>query len=491
MSSPLAVLMPGFAGTELPVWVADALERGLGGVCLFADNIASPEQLRTLTDAVYALNPLAIVSVDEEGGDVTRLFQRVGSPFPGNAVLGRLDDLDATAAVGAGVGVALAKAGIGLTLAPDVDVNSNPLNPVIGVRAFGADADVVARHGVAWVRGLRSAGVAACAKHFPGHGDTAQDSHLALPVVDADLETLTGRELVPFRALVDHGVESIMTSHIIVEAIDPGVPATFSRRILTELLRDEWGFQGVVVTDALDMAGASAERGMPAAAVAALRAGADLLCLGPYSTAAQVEAVSEAIAEAVAAAGGTGVPQQRIDEAAARVRALGGAIAHRREATPTAGAAPTDGRVPAAVPDLERIGSTFDVGGRVAALVARASALTLVAVRTEANIAVGNAPWGPFALGHAADATLHEHASVSELIGSLPRGRQVVVIGKDLHRYRWLSEALERLRAECDAIIVDMGWPGAGPGRPDIATYGASRPVAQALMNLIGRGSCA
>ena len=140
----------------------------------------------------------------------------------------------------------------------------------------------------AWTEGLQSTGVAACAKHFPGHGDTSQDSHVALPVVDADEATLRERELVPFRAAIAAGTRTIMTSHIVVPALDPEHPATFSTRILTGLLREELGFDGVIVTDALDMAGASGGRGIPAAAVAALAAGADLLCIGTRNTDAQI-----------------------------------------------------------------------------------------------------------------------------------------------------------------------------------------------------------
>ena len=169
------VLLPGFDGTELPDWLERRLRAGLGGVCLFGMNISSLEQLRGLTSAIYAANPAAIIAIDEEGGDVTRLYQREGSPFPGNAVLGRLADAALTERVGAQVGWELRVAGVGLALAPDADINSNPNNPVIGIRSFGTDPHQVAEHVAAWTRGIEATGVASCAKHFPGHGDTAQD----------------------------------------------------------------------------------------------------------------------------------------------------------------------------------------------------------------------------------------------------------------------------------------------------------------------------
>src|SRR5690606_2618664 len=166
------------------------LRQGLAGVCLFGDNIESLAQLQRLTASILDANPQAVIAIDEEGGDVTRLFYDVGSPYPGNAVLGRIDDAAYTRDVAVDVGRQLRQAGCTMTFAPDVDINSNPDNPVIGVRSFGADPALVARHSAAWVEGLQSTGIAVSAKHFPGHGDTAQDSHLALPVVDVSLDVL-------------------------------------------------------------------------------------------------------------------------------------------------------------------------------------------------------------------------------------------------------------------------------------------------------------
>jgi beta-N-acetylhexosaminidase len=286
----LATLLPGFAGTVLPTWLRDRLRAGLGGVCLFADNISSPEQLRALADAITVENPYAIIAMDEEGGDVTRLFAATGAPFPGNAVLGRLDDLDTTRDTAAAIGWSLRRVGCTVNFAPCVDVNSRSDNPVIGVRSFSGEAEQVARHGRAWVSGLQSTGVAATAKHFPGHGDTAEDSHVWLPVVNRSLDQLHRRELLPFAAAIEAGCRVIMTSHILVPQLDRNHPATMSRVVLHDLLRGELGFSGVIVSDALDMAGASGSLGMAGAAVAALRAGCDLLCLGTENTVSLVVA---------------------------------------------------------------------------------------------------------------------------------------------------------------------------------------------------------
>lgn len=483
----LAVLMPGFVGTALPGWVDRRLREGLAGVCLFAENVESRDQLRALTDAIYAANPHAIVSMDEEGGDVTRLYQHEGSPFPGNAVLGRLGDVALTERVGAQVGWELRHAGVGLALAPDVDVNSNPDNPVIGVRSFGADAAAVAEHAAAWTRGIERTGVASCAKHFPGHGDTAQDSHLALPIVDADAATLRARELVPFRAAIDAGARTLMTSHIVVPALDPSNPATFSRAILTGMLRDEWGFDGVIVTDALDMAGASADRGIPAAAVASLAAGADLLCIGTKNTDEQVGDLASAID---AALGDGSLAAANLESATARVASLGAGLAYQRARVPL----PRD-LVMGAVPGLTRadIVRAFHVSEAASRVLASSAGrpLAWVALESAANIAVSAAPWGPFAAGVTATASYAPGEDLRELVASVPSDALAIVVGKDIHRHEFARAAVAGLRSQCDSVVVDMGWPEPTFDALEIATFGAARLVGAALIDMIGTDTCA
>src|SRR4029077_14185175 len=162
-------LMPGFIGTDPSAWILRRAAAGLGGVCLYARNVESPSQLSALTSRLHAENPGLVIAIDEEGGDVTRLEAATGSSYPGNLALGTVDDIELTRAVARSMGAELAAAGVDLDLAPDADVNSNPINPVIGVRAFGSTAGRVAAHTAAWIAGLQEAGVAACAKHFPGH----------------------------------------------------------------------------------------------------------------------------------------------------------------------------------------------------------------------------------------------------------------------------------------------------------------------------------
>src|SRR6478736_4477655 len=355
-----ATLQPGFPGTDVPDWLVRAHAGGVVSVCLYGDNVAGPDGLAGLCAALRERMPGVLLAVDEEGGDVTRLHYPAGSTAVGNAVLGRLDDLSTTRTVAAGIGHELAALGIGLDLAPDVDVNSSPDNPVIGVRSFGDEPGLVARHTSAWVEGLQSTGVAACAKHFPGHGDTVVDSHHGLPRVDVTLEVLHERELAPFRAAVEAGVASVMTSHIVVAALDPHHPATFSRTVIG-LLRDDLGFDGVVVSDALDMAGASAETGVPEAAVRALEAGVDLLCLGSATSEDTFEAVHAAVIAAVHAGR---LSEDRVAEAASRVRALAGTTAGRM---PAPGTGPDTTTAP--LPDATVAGA-FRVDGRATAWLA-------------------------------------------------------------------------------------------------------------------------
>ena len=488
-------LLPGFVGTTLPSWLERRLRDGLGGVCLFGQNIESVKQVRRLTAAIRAANPDAVIAIDEEGGDVTRLHYATGSPYPGNAVLGRHDAESYTESIGRRVGRELRRTGCTLDFAPDADINSNPDNPVIGVRSFGASTELTARHAAAWTRGLQSAGVAACAKHFPGHGDTAQDSHLALPEIGLGLDRLRERELVPFRAVIEAGVRAVMTSHILLPEVDPENPATFSPRIIEGLLRDELGFTGVVVTDALDMHGASGVRGIPEAAVLALAAGCDLLCIGTENTDEQLGTIEDAVLEAVH---GGRLPASRIAEAAARVRGLAAEAVDDREDEPVPEG---DGGSVLEPDDIAVALSTFDVSPMAREWLARhREDYSVARVDTVANIAVGLAPWGPFAEAAAEpDSAVARAFSRRPLIvvgegehaeRALDPGSPVVIIGKDNHRHPFARAVIDALRsAGADILVVDMGWVGADRGYADIATFGASRLVGRALLELLGPDS--
>lgn len=282
--------------------VREHKEQHYGGVFLRKDHMSDPERARRLTFRFRRHSrevPPPFVSIDEEGGLVTNTAH-LTTPAPSPAALGAGDDEDTTRDVYLGIGEKLRALGFNTVYAPDLDVNVESLNPVIGTRAFGANAESVARHGLAAVEGLREAGMVSCLKHFPGHGATSLDSHLTLPRVDADRETLDDRELEPFRRVIaqDTPPELVMTAHVAYPAWDKGdVPATVSSSILQTVLRRDLGYQGIIITDSMEMKGMTEKYGPEKAAVEAFLAGADVLLYAMDSK--MGEAARDAVLKAV------------------------------------------------------------------------------------------------------------------------------------------------------------------------------------------------
>jgi beta-N-acetylhexosaminidase len=275
-----------FEGREAPpVQFLEALRRQhVGGVVLFRHkNMGNLAELRGLTQtlqraAAESGQPPLLIAADQEGGQLIAVDQT--TPFPGNMALGAAGADELAYKVGHAIGKELSALGINVDFAPVCDVNSNPLNPVIGTRSFGEDPKLVARMSVALMRGLQSAGVAATAKHFPGHGDTSSDSHQNAPIVKHSAKRICSVELVPFRAAVESGVRLMMTAHIVAPALNGGsneLPATLAPRILRDLLRKKMRFNGVIVSDALDMHAMEQGPGYVAETMAAVAAGIDLL----------------------------------------------------------------------------------------------------------------------------------------------------------------------------------------------------------------------
>ncbi|WP_127551288.1 beta-N-acetylhexosaminidase [Paenibacillus amylolyticus] len=275
----------------------------VGGVIYFRRNVESVDQLTRLSVELQDMAAEAgalplMISVDQEGGMVARIDQEGMTQVPGNMALGATGNPEYTLECAQILGRELKNIGIDMNLAPVVDVNNNPLNPVIGVRSYGEHAESVATHGVAAITGYQSQGIAATAKHFPGHGDTAVDSHLGMVTVPHDRNRLEQMELLPFRKAIEAGVDAIMTAHVMFPSIEPEpIPATLSHKVLTGLLREEMGFEGIIITDCLEMHAISKPYGVAEAAVRAVEAGADLILVS-HTLQDQVAAL-EGIYEAV------------------------------------------------------------------------------------------------------------------------------------------------------------------------------------------------
>lgn len=271
------LFMLGLEGTT-PSKALEGFIRDLnpGGVILFTRNLGSPEEIATLIDSLQAASRTPLfVAIDQEGGKVARL-QPPFTRWPGAETVGAAGSIELTQAIGASIGKELMAVGINMNMAPVLDVLTNPANPVMAGRSFGSDPHTVAEQGIAFFRGLANQGVVAVGKHFPGHGDTMVDSHLALPIVPYDLNRLAAMELMPFSQAIGAGIPALMTAHLLIPALDPKQPATLSRRILTDLLRDQLGFHGLVVSDDLLMQGIADTTPPGEAAIRVFEAGGDL-----------------------------------------------------------------------------------------------------------------------------------------------------------------------------------------------------------------------
>ena len=535
-----AILIPPFPGTAAPGWVLDALGRGLAGVTLYGQNIAAPGQVSALTAALReaTAGDGPVIAIDEEGGDVTRVAFAEGSPYPGNAALGMVDDTALTRAVHQAIGADLAALGINFDMAPCADVLGAADSPAIGTRSFGADTGLVSRHTAAAVAGLQDAGVAACTKHFPGHGRTGTDTHEAIATIEGGLADLRLVDLPPFEAAIRAGTVAIMPSHLRVPELTGDLPASVSAAALTGLLRGELGFTGVIVSDALEMRATRDLFGIPRAAVLAVAAGTDLLCLGREGSEDDYLAVREAL---VAAVRDGALDGERLEEAADRVARLRGGLARTRSAAPAVvgvssdsagpggaapvGAAPVGTGPGGAGPvGAGPVGAGLGrVGPAVGLVVARRAVQVsgprrtlshpvIIEVEPRENIAAGRFGWGlgPWApggsvyrvsasgrllngagLGPADDAASAAGPGSVDAAGILAAaaGRSLVAVVRDAHRdeqTRSLVSAL--LAARPDLILVEMGLPFWRPpeGTSYLATYGASRASAHAAAEVLG-----
>jgi len=474
-----AVLWPGFLGNEVPDWLADALRDGLAGVVYFAQNLGGDTS--ALSAEIHRIAPYALIGIDEEGGSVTRLETTTGSTIPGAAELGALDDVEATRATGYEIGRRVAAIGADVVIAPVADVNTDPRNPVIGVRAFGSDASLVSRHVAAAVIGIQDAGVAACAKHYPGHGDTHTDSHHDLPRITLDQAEIERVHLPPFTAAVDTGVLSIMTAHIAAPQWGDA-PATLNPLVLGRLRAA--GFDGVIVTDALDMAAIRESVGIGGGAVRALVAGADLLCIGNPTNpgdamlADQDERDYREARDAVVAALRSGeLSRERVEEAARRVAVMAAAV---RDRGPTA-ETPFDGD---AIADRAvRVDGSFPAF--------EDAPTTVIDLRRASSLAVDSAASHVAQALAAGGGTIRidaEHATdagIDAALRSAGAGQSVVLVDRiDVGAPQRI--ALDRIRDAIPGVVtVNVGLPVADAGTvitASAASLLAARAARRALL---------
>jgi beta-N-acetylhexosaminidase len=455
----LSCLLLGFVGPTPPRWLLDALADGLGGVVLFGSNLGDGTDVAALTDRLRdAAGRDIVLALDEEGGDVTRLDTVRGSSSPGAAALGRLDDTSATEHVYRHIGARCAAAGITLNLAPVADVNVDPLNPVIGLRAFSADAAVAARHVAAAVRGIQASGVAACLKHFPGHGATSSDSHHEVATIDRDRAELEAVEFVAFRGGIDAGARAVMTAHLNVPALDPDNLATVSRAITTDVLRRELGFTGTVVTDALEMRALADTLGMVEGFVGSLLAGADAIETGAQDYPELVEAIP-AVAVRAVAEGRLG--RARLEDAAQRTAQL--AVTPRRAAVPAV--------------DDEVAARCLEVRGTLP----RLDRPLVVECRAPGGMASGVLPWS---LGEPlADLLPGTEVVRTDQTIYLGRGRDVVLVVRDPQRNSWQLPMLGRA-----SVVVDCGWPADIDSVPAVRTRGIAPGLMRAAAHTLATG---
>jgi len=313
------LFMVGFLGTSVtPDLAAFLKEYKPGGVILFSRNLESVEQIVQLTNDLQACSPKSplLISIDQEGGRVSRL-PRGFTIFPPCELIGRCHSGELAYAAAATIAKELKAVGINMNMAPVLDVNSNPDNPVIGDRAFGATPEVVGELGLVTAAGLQDNKVVACGKHFPGHGDTNADSHKELPIVEASRERLEALEFSPFRRATAAGIATLMTAHVLYKALDDRLPATLSPDVITHLLREQMRYDGVVLTDDLEMHAIVDHYGPGDAAVRAFLAGCDMLliCKERDREIAAFEAVEKAVASGA-------IVTARLDQSVARIQRI-------------------------------------------------------------------------------------------------------------------------------------------------------------------------
>ena len=462
----ISTFSPGFGGTDIPEWIKPLLDNGLGSITLFGSNTPTLESTHTLIQELRSYNPDLVIAIDEEGGDVTRLFVREGSRYPTPALLGKCDDDQLTYASYFSLGNLLRELDINLTYAPVADVVAVHNNPIVGVRSFGTNSELVTRHVERAVTGLQAAGVGACVKHFPGHGAVVEDSHHSLPRITMGLAEYEKLHVAPFKKAIEMGVAAVMVGHLIVESIDAQKPASLSDTVLRGYLRGSLNYQGLIVTDALDMGALGGVPKIQESGLQALIAGSNLLCFSGLGDQSQIVAPSLIrIKEAIVSGE---LSEEVLDFSANKVRTF---------TSEAVSAKKSDDNL-----DFHKLVEGFEISGSIRV---SNSGINLIEIGTKPTIAAGDVSWGIHRELRAAGIPFEIHSSDSE--GALRSEKQLVVAFRDAYRDSQLLRTLKKLEErKPEAIFIDMGWPTLEfQPRNLIRSYGSSAVVSEMVVSLI------
>jgi len=462
----LSTFSPGFGGTSIPEWIKPWLDDGLGSITLFGSNTPTLESTHQLIQELRSYNEDLVIAIDEEGGDVTRLFVREGSRYPTPALLGKCDDEELTYSSYRSLGTLLRELGVNLSYAPVADVVAVHNNPIVGVRSFGTTADLVSRHVVQAVAGLQDSGVGACIKHFPGHGAVVEDSHHSLPRIKMSKADYEAGHVSPFRKAIARGVSAVMVGHLVVDELDAYKPASLSSKAQREYLRRFLGFNGLIVTDALDMGALGGVPRIHESALQALLAGSNLLCFSGLGDQSQiVEASFVRIKDALKSGE---ITSDYLAGIASPVRDFNSKILVSAEEKSEV--------------DFDNLALGMHKSGSVNI---KSPDINLIEIGTKPTIAAGDVSWGIHRELRAAGVKFEIHASDSE--SALKSEKQLVVAFRDAYRDSQLLATLQNLqKRKPDAIFIDMGWPTLEFNPKNlIRSYGSSAVVSRVVVSIM------
>ena len=450
----LGVLSPGFGGITVPSYIKEYLEKGLGAITLFGSNTPDVETATKLIAEIRGINPNCIISIDEESGDVTRLWAKSGSPFPAPYLLGRLDDIEFTKQVFRQLGAHLAFADIDLTFGPVFDLSISDDNPIVGVRSFGRDSGLVTRHAVAAVSGLTEAGIACSPKHFPGHGKTSADSHKDLPLIGLPLAELMEEDLKPFIAAIDQGVEALMIGHLLVPSVDDKA-ASLSKVWCQDILRKKLNFEGAIITDALDMGALGGLEAIDKSAISAVRAGANLLCLSGIADQSKILSQILELADKEL----TAEDLEQIEFSKVKIASL------RRNPLVDVGTEDLS---------VDFMAKGFEVSGDAKL---KAGSIAVLTLGAEPTIAAGHISWG-------LDSSL---SNLGIEVGEFDTAQNRIIQFRDAWRDPVILERLMMLKQTYpDAKFVDFGWPtNRFKAKNLIRAFGATRAHSDGVAKLL------